>query len=55
MLLTNWVSVDLSTGKIGSSIFGFWVRIGIAWLSFLLYVWTMVAPRVCPSRDFYIE
>lgn len=55
MLLTNWVSIDFSTGFIKSSIFGFWVRVGIAWFSFLVYGWTMVAPRVCPSRDFYIE
>lgn len=48
MLLTNWVSVDLSNGHISSSMFGFLIRVGIAWMSFMLYVWTMVAPRVCP-------
>jgi hypothetical protein len=55
MLITNWISVDYSTGTIKSSMFGFWVRIYIALGTFFLYVWTMIAPRVCPSRDFHVE
>lgn len=55
MLLTNWVSVDYSSGRIRSSMFGFQVRLWIAVVTALIYVWTMVAPRVCPSRDFVVE
>lgn len=55
MLITNWISVDLTTGIIKSSDFGFWVRVAISWGTFLLYVWTLIAPRICPSRDFVVE
>lgn len=55
MLITNWISVDVTTGIIKSSDIGFWVRVVIAWVTFLLYIWTLIAPRVCPSRDFVVE
>ena len=54
MLITNWISIDILTGDIKSSNFGFWVRVSISWSTFLLYVWTLIAPRVCPSRDFVV-
>jgi hypothetical protein len=54
MLITNWISVDVITGDIKSSNFGFWTRVSISWATFLLYTWTLVAPRVCPDRDFVI-
>jgi hypothetical protein len=55
MLVTNWISVDLTTGIIQSSNFGFWVRVCVSWATFLLYIWTLIAPRVCPGRDFVVE
>lgn len=55
MLITNWNSADILSGELSPSGFGFWVRLIICWVSFLLYVWTMIAPRVCPSRDFRVE
>lgn len=54
MLITNWISVDVITGDIKSSNFGFWTRVSISWATFLLYIWTLVAPRACPGRDFVI-
>lgn len=54
MLITNWISVDVTTGIIKSSNFGFWVRVCVAWATFFLYVWTLIAPRVCPGRDFVV-
>jgi len=55
MLITNWISVDVTNGNIQSSIAGFWIRVVISWATFLLYIWTMIAPRVCPSRDFVVD
>lgn len=55
MLITNWNSASIITGEVGESGFGFWVRVGICWATFLLYIWTLVAPRVCPDRDFTVE
>ena len=57
MLITNWASADLTAdvSQLQPSGFGFWVRLGVGWATFLLYVWTMVAPRLCPGRDFTVE
>lgn len=54
MLITNWISIDVTSGKIQSSNFGFWVRVSVAFGTFLLYIWTLIAPRACPSRDFHV-
>ena len=29
-----------------------WVKIVSEWLAIILYTWTLVAPRVCPGREF---
>ena len=29
-----------------------WVKMLSQWATFLLYVWTLVAPRCCPNREF---
>lgn len=55
MLITNWISMNVTTGEITSSNFGFWVRVTVSWGTFLLYIWTLIAPRVCPGRDFHVE
>jgi hypothetical protein len=54
MLLTNWTSASLTTGDLISNGFGFWVRAAISWLIALIYVWTLIAPKVCPERDFTV-
>ena len=47
MLLTNWGTV--SGHKSDAQM---WVSIASQWISMSLYVWTLVAPRFCPSREF---
>jgi hypothetical protein len=54
MLITNWTSASPTTGQLVSNDFGFWVRLIISWLTTLLYVWTLVAPRCFPDRDFTV-
>jgi hypothetical protein len=54
MLVTNWTSASLTTGSITSNGFGFWVRIAISWFTTGLYVWTLIAPKVFPDRDFTV-
>jgi len=54
MLLTNWTSASLTTGDLISNGFGFWVRATISWLVTLIYIWTLIAPRICPERDFTV-
>lgn len=56
MLITNWNPQSLENiGDTLHSEFGFWVRVAISWLTFILYIWTLIAPRVCPDRDFTVE
>lgn len=47
MLLTNWgtVSGHHSAAQM-------WVSIASQWVSMVLYAWTLVAPRCCPTREF---
>lgn len=54
MLCTNWgdVSTALASGNPELSLASMWVRIGSQWLIYILYGWTLIAPRVCKSRDF---
>lgn len=48
MLITNWNSASIITNALGSSGFGFWVRAVLSWTTAILYVWTLIAPKVFP-------
>jgi hypothetical protein len=54
MLLTDWASNlydnSNSISSIGTA--NMWVNIGSAWTISLLYIWTLVAPKLCTCRDF---
>lgn len=54
MLITNWTSSSITTDTLVSNDVGFWVRVALSWGTALLYVWTLVAPRIFPSRDFTV-
>lgn len=54
MLVTNWTSASPTTGDLTSNGFGFWVRIAVSWLTTLIYIWTLLAPKVFPERDFAV-
>ncbi|OQR91827.1 serine incorporator-like [Achlya hypogyna] len=47
MVLTQWGSLHGLADDVNM-----WVQIASQWIVLLLYVWTLVAPRVCTSRDF---
>jgi hypothetical protein len=57
MLLTNWDTLQQqqaggeSVVVIGQSWQAVWVKIVTSWLTYLMYVWTLVAPLVLPDRD----
>eukprot|EP00478_Filoreta_tenera_P002147 GABV01002199.1.p1 GENE.GABV01002199.1~~GABV01002199.1.p1 ORF type:complete len:186 (-),score=61.71 GABV01002199.1:21-578(-) len=51
MLLTNWGS-GKNIGETGST--SYWVKICSQWLVFALYLWTILAPRFCTSREFWV-
>jgi hypothetical protein len=58
MMATNWNTPqanDHLTEMYPPNEFGAWARISLSWVSCLLYLWTLVAPRLCPGRNFTIE
>ena len=48
MLLTNW---GTSSGK--KSEVQMWVSISSQWISILIYIWTLIAPKCCTNRQYY--
>ena len=53
MLLTNWatdLSDDSKEFELGNQ--NVWVNMVTQWVVFALYIWTMIAPRCFPDRDF---
>ncbi|KAI5947205.1 Serine incorporator 2 [Manis javanica] len=51
MTLTNWYRPG-ETRKMISTWTAVWVKICASWAGLLLYLWTLVAPLLLPSRDF---
>ncbi|KAG1704144.1 hypothetical protein DVH05_006155 [Phytophthora capsici] len=47
MVLTDWDSAKGSSSDVSM-----WVKIIAQWLTILLFSWTLVAPKLCPNRDF---
>lgn len=58
MMITNWGSPEM-TGAINNiyvaNIEGYWIREMVSIATSLLYIWTLVAPRLFPDRTFQIE
>jgi hypothetical protein len=53
MLLTNFgVETDSSGQAYDLSDETVYIKMATQWATFLLYIWTLVAPLVCPDRDF---
>ena len=55
MVLTDWGSGNLITGKYSLNDNAFNSKIFMATFSFCTYSWTLLAPRLCPNRNFYFE
>ena len=54
MVLTHWgeIQADGFTANPAVGNVSMWVIIGSQWLMLSLYIWTLVAPRLFPDRDF---
>merc|ERR1712031_91950 len=59
MLLTNWGSAIDSTevsenpsGTVTRGKTAMWITILTQWTAVGMYIWTLVAPRMMPNRDF---
>jgi hypothetical protein len=54
MLFTNWATDTTSTNTANQrSNVSVGVNIGAEWLCFILYLWTLCAPKICTNRKFY--
>ena len=54
MALTGWGSIQ-SGGDAANPVVGetsMWMIIGSQWVVLILYLWTLLAPRLFPDRDF---
>ena len=54
MSLTGWGSIQ-SEGNVADPLVGqtsMWIIVGSQWFVLSLYLWTLVAPRLFPNRDF---
>lgn len=55
MLLTNWGDASFVKSAIGAysaNESSFWIKIVLSWASCLLYIWTLIAPKILPNREF---
>lgn len=53
MLYTNWATDTANASSAsGRGKVSLGVNIGAQWLSFILYMWTLCAPTLCPNREF---
>ena len=56
MLLTNWGSPNINDTRLNKfepSNTSFWLQVVASWIAVLVYIWTIVAQKVFPERDFY--
>lgn len=58
MVVSNWGTDTLDKGSdsyFNVSTTVMWVGVATGWVTMLLYVWTLVAPRLFPDRDFGVD
>jgi len=54
MLMSDWYTVDKQAGDyrtVDTGMAAVWVKMVSAWVSMLLYIWTLLAPVCFPDRD----
>lgn len=53
MLLSGWTDSSESSDLIDVGWTSVWVRICTEWVTAVLYIWSLVAPLICPDREFF--
>ncbi|XP_041001006.1 serine incorporator 3 [Juglans microcarpa x Juglans regia] len=53
MLLSGWTNSSESSDLIDVGWTSVWVRICTEWVTAVLYIWSLVAPMLCPDREFF--
>ena len=53
MLFTSWTNADtFSAWSLDKGVASMWVKVGCEWAAASLYCWILLAPLICPGRDF---
>jgi hypothetical protein len=54
MILTNWgtLQADYSLAFPKSGSVAMWLQAAGQWIAILLYIWSMIAPKLFPDREF---
>ena len=56
MVFTNWtVTTNLIGQQLEGNSFVFCLKAINSWFMALIYIWTMIAPRLFPDRNFTVE
>lgn len=54
MVLTNWATIQAGAGienpRTGRA--AMWIQAAGQWISILMYLWSLVAPKILTNRDF---
>ncbi len=53
MLVTDWGSADLVEKEFNLTTGAWFSKFFMSSIVFGLYTWTLLAPRLCPNRNFY--
>jgi hypothetical protein len=52
-VLSSWHVYGQSIGSaVDSGTTSMYIKLSVSWLSYVLFIWTVVVPKMCPDRDF---
>lgn len=52
MIVTHWGDQSQAAWTTERGIVAKWINLAACWLTYLLYIWTLIAPLIFPDRDF---
>ena len=55
MIVTDWGSADIVEKKFNLTPEAWSSKLVMGGVVFVMYTWSLIAPRVCPQRNFYFE
>ena len=55
MIVTDWGSADIVEKRFNLTTEAWSSKLVMGGVVFVMYTWSLIAPRVCPERNFYFE
>lgn len=54
MVLTNWATqqADFRAASARQGLAAMWIQAAGQWIAISLYIWTLIAPKLFPDREF---